>query len=73
MNNQSYGWEEDDSSDWSDNGDWSDWSDIDQSDFKPITRKQFLEVEKKEETSTVFSIQEDKPTEITTQHQTNKQ
>ena len=73
MNNKSYGWEEDDSSDWSDTGDWSDWSDIDQSDFVALTRQQFLEVEIKEETSTVSSTQEDKPTETTTQHQTKKQ
>ena len=49
MNTQSYGWENDDSSDWSESGDWSDWSDIDQSDFVAITKEQFIEAEKKEE------------------------
>ena len=47
MNTQSYGWENDDSSDWSESGDWSDWSDIDQSDFVAITKEQFIEAEKK--------------------------
>ena len=47
MNTQSYGWENDDSSDWSESGDWSDWSDIDQSDFVAITKEQFIEARKR--------------------------
>ncbi len=40
MNSQSYGWQNDDSSDWSEDGDWSDWSDIDQSDFVAVPNPQ---------------------------------
>ncbi len=49
MNTQSYGWENDDSSDWIDSADWSDWSEIYQTDFVAITKEQFIEAKKKEE------------------------
>jgi len=70
MNTQSYGWENDDSSDWSESGDWSDWSDIDQSDFVAITKEQFIEAEIKEEkvnkedTTTRNSLSVDSPEKI---------
>ena len=58
MNTQSYGWENDDSSDWSDEGDWSDLSDIDQSDFVAVQNPQFVWKEEKQIKEEDISIAE---------------
>ncbi len=58
MNTQSYGWEDDDSFDWSDEGDWSDWSDIDLSGFVAIQNPQFVWNEEKQIKEEDISISE---------------